>query len=155
MHDIEKKLEELGIRLDAGPEPMANYVSVQKAGSFWFFSGAGPFKDGKPAVFGRLGENLTTEEGYQAARLAGINLLAILKRELRGDWDKLEQIVKLQGFVSSTIDFYEQPKVINGASDLLVEVLGDKGRHARTAVGTNVLPFKIPLEVEMIVKVKD
>lgn len=155
MHDIEKKLEELGIRLDAGPEPMANYVSVQKAGSLWFFSGAGPFKDGKPAVFGRLGENLTTEEGYQAARLAGINLLAILKRELCGDWDKLEQIVKLQGFVSSTIDFYEQPKVINGASDLLVEVLGDKGRHARTAVGTNVLPFKIPLEVEMIVKVKD
>ncbi|MGI6255037.1 MAG: RidA family protein [Acutalibacter sp.] len=155
MHEIEKKLEELGIKLDAGPEPMANYVSVQKAGNLWFFSGAGPFQDGKPAVCGRLGENLTTEEGYQAARLAGINLLAVLKRELCGDWDKLEQIVKLQGFVSSTIDFYEQPKVINGTSDLLVEVLGEKGRHARTAVGTNVLPFKIPLEVEMIVKVKD
>ena len=155
MNEVEKKLETLGIVLDAGPDPMANYVSVQKAGNIWFFSGAGPFKNGKPAVFGRLGENMTTEEGYQAARLAGINLLAILKRELVGNWDKLEQIVKLQGFVSSTSDYYEQPLVINGTSDLLVEALGDRGRHARTAVGTNVLPFRIPLEVEMIVKVRD
>ena len=155
MNEVEKKLEAVGIVLDAGPDPMANYVSVQKAGNIWFFSGAGPFKNGKPAVFGRLGENMTTEEGYQAARLAGINLLAILKRELGGNWDKLEQIVKLQGFVSSTPDYYEQPLVINGTSDLLVEALGDRGRHARTAVGTNVLPFRIPLEVEMIVKVKD
>lgn len=155
MNEVEKKLEALGIVLDAGPDPMANYVSVQKAGNIWFFAGAGPFKNGKPAVFGRLGENMTTEEGYPAARLAGINLLAILKRELGGNWDKLEQIVKLQGFVSSTPDYYEQPKVINGVSDLFVEVLGDRGHHARTAVGTNVLPFRIPLEVEMIVKVKD
>ncbi len=155
MHEIEKKLEELGITLDAGPEPMANYVSVQKAGTLWFFSGAGPFEGGKPAVFGRLGENMSAEEGYGAARLAGINLLAVLKRELGGDWDRLEQIVKLQGFVSSSPDFFEQPKVINGASDLFVEVLGDKGRHARTAVGTNVLPFRIPLEIEMIVKVRE
>lgn len=155
MNEVEKKLEAWGIVLDAGPDPMANYVSVQKAGNIWFFSGAGPFKNGKPAVFGRLGENMTTEEGYQAARLAGINLLAILKRELGGNWGKLEQIVKLQGFVSSTPDYYEQPLVINGTSDLLVEALGDRGRHARTAVGTNVLPFRIPLEVEMIVKVKD
>ena len=155
MHEIEKRLEELGITLDAGPEPMANYVSVQKAGTLWFFSGAGPFEGGKPAVFGRLGENMSAEEGYGAARLAGINLLAVLKRELGGDWDRLEQIVKLQGFVSSTPDFFEQPKVINGASDLFVEVLGDKGRHARTAVGTNVLPFRIPLEIEMIVKVRE
>ena len=155
MHEIENKLEELGITLDAGPEPMANYVSVQKAGTLWFFSGAGPFEGGKPAVFGRLGENMSAEEGYGAARLAGINLLAVLKRELGGDWDRLEQIVKLQGFVSSSPDFFEQPKVINGASDLFVEVLGDKGRHARTAVGTNVLPFRIPLEIEMIVKVRE
>lgn len=155
MNEVEKKLEELGITLDAGPEPMANYVSVQKAGSLWFFSGAGPFEYGKPVVFGRLGENLTTEEGYEAARLAGINLLAVLKRELGGDWDKLEQIVKIQGFVNSTTDYYEQPKVINGTSNLFGEVLGERGRHARTAVGTNVLPFRIPLEVEMIVKVRD
>ncbi|MCI9475635.1 MAG: RidA family protein [Emergencia sp.] len=155
MMDVEKKLAELGIDLSAGPEPMANYVSVQKAGGFWFFSGAGPFENGKPVVFGRLGENLTTKEGYDAARLAGINLLAVLKRELGGDWDKLEQIVKVQGFVNSTTDYFEQPLVINGVSDLFGEVLGDRGRHARTAVGTNVLPFRIPLEVEMIVKVKE
>ena len=152
--EVEKKLSELGITLDAGPSPMANYVSVQKAGDIWFFSGAGPFEGGKPTVLGRLGENMTTEEGYAAARLSGINLLAILKRELGGDWDRLEQIVKIQGFVSSTPDYYEQPLVINGVSDLFAEVFGDQGRHARTAVGTNVLPFRIPLEVEMIVKVR-
>ena len=154
MNEIEKNLENLGITLDAGPEPMANYVSVQKAGDIWFFSGAGPFENGKPAVFGRLGENMTTEEGYDAARLAGINLLAILRRELGGDWNRLEQIIKIQGFVNSASDYFEQPAVINGVSDLLVEVLGDRGRHARTAVGANVLPFRIPLEVEMIIKVK-
>ena len=154
MNEIEKNLENLVITLDAGPEPMANYVSVQKAGDIWFFSGAGPFENGKPAVFGRLGENMTTEEGYDAARLAGINLLAILKRELGGDWNRLEQIIKIQGFVNSASDYFEQPAVINGVSDLLVEVLGDRGRHARTAVGANVLPFRIPLEVEMIIKVK-
>lgn len=154
MNDVEKKLEELGITLDAGPEPMANYVSVQKAGDIWFFSGAGPFENGKPSVLGRLGENLATEEGYEAARLAGINLLAVLKRELNGDWDRLEQIVKVQGFVNSAADYYEQPLVINGVSDLFGEVLGERGRHARTAVAANVLPFGIPLEVEMIIKVK-
>lgn len=152
---VEEKLKELGIELPSGPAPMANYVSVQKAGSLWFFSGAGPLKDGKATVKGRLGENLTTQEGYQAAREAGILLLASLKRELKGDWEKLEQIVKVQGFVASTDDYYEQPKVINGVSDLFAEVLGDRGRHARTALGTNVLPFELPLEVEMIVKVKE
>lgn len=154
MNEVEKKLTELGIELVMAPEPMANYVSVQKAGDLWFFSGAGPFEEGKPAIFGRLGENLTTEEGYAAARLTGINLLAVLKRELAGDWDRLEQVVKLQGFVNSTNDYYEQPQVINGVSDLFAEVLGDRGRHARTAAAVNVLPFRIPVEVEMIVKVK-
>ena len=105
--DVEKKLKELKIELSAGPSPMANYVSVQKAGTLWFFSGAGPLKDGKATVTGRLGENLTTEQGYAAAREAGIVLLASLKRELNGDWERLEQIVKVQGFVSSTDDYYE------------------------------------------------
>ncbi len=154
MNSVDEKLQELGIELTLAPSPVANYVSVQKAGDIWFFSGAGPFKDGKPAMFGRLGEDLDKEAGYEAARLTAINMLAILKRELGGDWDRLEQIVKLNGYVSSTADFYEQPAVINGASDLLVAVLGDRGRHARTALGTNVLPFRTPVEIEMIVKVK-
>lgn len=154
MHEIDQKIDALGIVLPDAPAPMANYVSVQKAGDIWFFSGAGPMKEGKPTMKGRLGENLTIEEGYQAAREGGINLISALKRALDGDWDKLEQIVKIQGFVSSTNDFYDQPKVINGISDLLVEVFGDKGKHARMAIGTNVLPFETPVEVEMIVKVK-
>lgn len=154
MNDVDIRLKELGIELEAAPSPMANYVSCQKAGDIWFFSGAGPFRNGKPDAFGRLGENMTVEDGYAASRLTAINMLAILKRELEGDWDKLEQIVKINGYVSSTNDFYNQPAVINGASDLLVEVLGDRGRHARTALGVNVLPFETPVEIEMIVKVK-
>jgi len=154
MKNINDKLKELGIDLTYTPEPLANYVSVQKAGNIWFFSGAGPMKDGKPTTTGRLGENLTTEQGYEAARETGKVLLASLNRALDGEWDRLEQIVKVQGFVSSTNDYFEQPLVINGVSDLFVEVLGDRGRHARTALGTNVLPFRIPLEVEMVVKVK-
>lgn len=154
MHDVEEKLQALGLALAAAPEPMANYVSVQKAGNLWFFAGAGPFENGKPVVFGRLGETLTTKQGYEAARLAGINLLALLKRALGGDWDKLEQIVKVQGFVNSTNDFIEQPQVLDGVSDLFGQVLGARGRHARTAVAVNTLPFGIPVEVEMIVQVK-
>lgn len=155
MNEIDKRLEELGIKLEAAPDPMANYVSVQKAGNLWFFSGAGPFENGKPVIFGRVGEDLTKEEAYDAARLSGINLLAIMKRELEGDWDRLVQVVKLQGFVNSTNDFIQQPAVINGASDLFVEVLGDKGRHARTAVATNILPFNLPVEIEMIIQVSE
>lgn len=155
MYDVEKKLQELGIELVSAPDPMANYVSVQKAGGLWFFSGAGPFVNGKPSIFGRLGENLDTKQGYEAARLAGINLLAILKRELGGEWSKLRQVVKVQGFVSSTDSFMEQPQVINGVSDLFGEVLGERGRHARTAVAVNTLPFGIPVEVEMIAYVEE
>lgn len=155
MDDVEKKLQELGIELVSAPDPMANYVSVQKAGGLWFFSGAGPFVNGKPSMFRRLGENLTTQQGYEAARLAGINLLAILKRELGGDWSRLKQIVKVQGFVNSTNDFMEQPQVINGVSDLFGQVLGERGRHARTAVAVNTLPFGIPVEVEMIAAVEE
>lgn len=154
MNKVEKKLKELGIDLPQGPEPLANYVSVQKAGDIWFFSGAGPLKEGKATIIGRLGETLTTEEGYRAARDAGINLIAALKKALDGEWDRLEQIVKVQAFVSSTTDYYEQPNVVNGVSDLFGEVFGKSGKHARTAVGVNVLPFNIPVEVEMIVKVK-
>lgn len=154
MKKVDGILKAMGIELPDVEDPMANYVSVQKAGEIWFFSGAGPMKDGKPTKIGRLGENVTTEEGYEAARQAGINLLATLKNALDGDWNKLDNIVKVQGFVNSTPDYFEQPKVINGVSDLFAEVFEDRGRHARTAVGVNVLPFGIPVEVEMIIKVR-
>ncbi len=154
MKEVDEALKALGIELPNVEDPMANYVSVQKAGEIWFFSGAGPMRGGRPTKLGRLGENVTTEEGYEAARQAGINLLTTLKNALDGDWNKLDRIVKVQGFVNSAPDYFEQPKVINGVSDLFAEVFGDRGRHARTAVGVNVLPFGIPVEVEMIIKVR-
>lgn len=154
MAQIEKRLEELGIVLPPAPSPMANYVSVQRSGNMLYFSGSGPM-EGKNAIYqGRLGENLTVEEGYQAARISGLNLIAQLKRVV-GDLDKVKQIVKVLAFVASAPDFYAQPAVMNGASDLFVEVFGEKGKHARSAVGTSVLPFGIPVEIEMIVEIEE
>lgn len=153
MGNIEKKLDKLGIKLSEGSFPIANYVSVQFDGNSLYFSGAGAIRNGKPTYVGKLGAEVTLEEGYAAAREAAINLLSVLKREI-GDLDKVDKIVKVLGFVASTSDFYNQPAVINGASDLFVEVFGDRGKHARSAVGTSVLPMNIPVEVEMIVKLK-
>ena len=154
MNELKARLAELGVDGSKASSPVANYVSVQKAGDIWFFSGALCVKDGTPVCIGRVGEDVTEEQAYQAARQCAINLLSILDKELEGDWDKFEQVVKLQGFVNSTSDFTKQPAVVNGASDFLVEALGEQGKHARTAVGVNVLPMNHPVEIEMIVKVK-
>ena len=154
MSKIEERLVELGIELPGGTKAMGTYVPVRQTGNLLYLSGNGPMRDGKILIEGRLGENLTIEEGYEAARLTMINILGVLKNEL-GDLDRIEKFVKILGLVASTNDFYDQPKVINGASDLLVEVFGDKGKHARSAMGTNVLPFKLPVEIEVIVEVKD
>lgn len=154
MSKYEKKIEELGLTLPAAPTPMANYVTARRSGNLLFFSGAGPFQEGKPVVFGKVGSDLTQEQGYEAARLTGLNLIAQLKKEL-GDLDKLKQFVKVQAFVASAPDFMAQPAVMNGASDLFVEVFGEAGKHARTAVAVSQLPFNIPIEVEMIVEVED
>ena len=153
MAKIEARLKELGLTLPESPPPMANYVSVQRTDNLLFFSGSGPFQDGKPVVFGKLGKELTIEDGYNAAKLTALNLISILKKTV-GDLDKVKQIIKLLAFVASTDDFTQQPAVVNGASDLLVEVFGDKGRHARSAIATNVLPFNLPIEIEMIVEVE-
>lgn len=154
MSKYEKKIEELGLTLPAAPTPMANYVTARRSGNLLFFSGAGPFQEGKPVMFGKVGSDLTPEQGYEAARLTGLNLIAQLKKEL-GDLDKLKQFVKVQAFVASSPDFMAQPAVMNGASDLFVEVFGEAGKHARTAVAVPQLPFNIPIEVEMIVEVED
>lgn len=148
----EKRLEALGLELPEAPSPLGSYVSVQQSGNLLFLSGAGPIRDGKPTCTGTLGKELTIEEGQAAARDTALNLLAVLKRHL-GDLDRVEQVVKLLGFVASAPDFFRQPEVINGASDLLVEVFGEKGRHARSAIGTSVLPFHIPVEVEAVVRI--
>ena len=138
-----------GISLPPATEPVGNYTQVQKVNDLYFFSGVGP-----SVGTGILGKTMTLEDGYQAARRVGLNLLGALYCALDGDWAKLEKVIKVNAFVRCTDDFYEQSKVIDGLSDLFVEVLGEKGKHARTDVGTIALPFGIPLEAEMIVEVK-
>lgn len=154
MSIIEKRIEALGLELPEAPSSMANYVTARRSGNQLYFSGAGPFLNRKPAVFGKVGRELTAEEGYAAARLAGLNLISQLKQEL-GDLDKVRQFVKVQAFVASDPEFMDQPAVMNGISDLFVEVFQEKGKHARTAVAVPQLPFNIPIEVEMIVEVDD
>lgn len=149
----EQRLRELGIVLPPPPTPVANYVPVVEVGNLLFTSGAGPLKDGRPVVQGRLGESVTVEEGYQAARLVMLNLLSGLRAHL-GTLNRIQRIVKVLGFISSAPEFAQQPAVLNGASDLLVELFGVRGQHARSAIGTSVLPFQIPVEVEMIVQIQ-
>ena len=150
---VEKRLEELGIKLPQAAAPIANYVSIVQTGDLLFMSGAGPITEGKVSLTGALGVDVSVEQGYAAAREGAINIIAALKGYL-GDLDRVEQIVKLLGFVRCSSDFAQQPAVINGASDLFVEVFGDKGRHARSAVGTNALPLNMPVEVEAVVRIK-
>lgn len=153
MSEIEKKLGELGIILPGQTISMGNYVTARRSGNMLYLSGNGPMREGKVVMSGKLGADLSIEQGYEAARITAINILGVLRNEL-GDLDKIKQFVKVLGFVQSTDDFYDQPKVINGASDLFVEVLGEKGRHARSAIGTSVLPFNLPVEIEVIVEVE-
>ncbi|MDA5193107.1 RidA family protein [Govanella unica] len=148
----EARLAALGITLPVLPAPVANYVPVVQSGNLLFVSGQLPFVDGKVAVTGKLGGNVSEEEGIHAARLCAINLLAQVKA-VTGDLAKVTRVVRLGGFVASTPDFTGQPKIANGASDLLVEVFGDAGRHARTAAGTNVLPLDAAVEFDAIFEI--
>lgn len=155
MGKVDKKLEELGITLPQPDSPIANYVPAVRTGNLLFLAGAGPAPGSDGAVpRGKLGDDVSVDEGYQAARSVGLIQLARLKVAL-GDLDRIKQFVKLLTMVNSTADFTEQPAVANGCSDLLVEVFGDKGRHARSAVGMSNLPGSIPVEIEMIVEVSD
>ena len=154
--EIEKKLADMGLELPPIPTPVANYVPAVQVGSLLFLSGHGPalLKDGKVQfIQGKVGKDLTTEEGYEAAKQVTLNLLQSIKETI-GDLDKVKRVVKLLGFVNCTEDFPNQPQVINGASDLLVELYGERGRHARSAVGMYQLPFGIAVEIEMIVEVE-
>jgi len=150
----EARLKEMGLKLPAATTPVANYVSAVRTGNLVFLSGHGPLRDDGTMITGKLGAELGTEEGYAGARQVALVLLSSLKAEI-GDLDKVKRVVKLLGMVNCTPDFIDQPKVINGASDLLVEIFGDKGRHARSAVGMNALPMNISVEIEMIVEVED
>lgn len=155
MSVIENKLRQMGLTLPESPPPVANYVPAVRTGNLLFLSGVGPAARPDGTVpNGKLGKDLTVDEGYEAARLVGVNLLARLKDAL-GDLDRVRRVVKLLSMVNATPDFTQPPAVANGCSDLLVELYGDRGRHARSAVGMNALPNNIPVEVEMIVEVED
>jgi enamine deaminase RidA (YjgF/YER057c/UK114 family) len=152
--DVEARLQELGIELPELGAPVANFVLAVRTGNLVFCSGNGPLKADGSWITGKVGTDLTIEEGYAAARLTGIQQLAVLKAEL-GDLNKVKRIVKVLGMVNSDPNFIDQPKVINGFSDLMVEVFGEKGKHARAAVGMSSLPSGIAVEIEMIVEVED
>lgn len=148
---IDGQLQTLGITLPAAAAPAANYVPFVMTGNLLIISGQLPMEAGKLAVTGRLGGGVSLEQGQQAARLCAINIIAQAKAAL-SDLDRVTRIVRLGGFVACTDDFTDQPQVINGASNLMVEVFGDAGRHARAAVGVNVLPLGAAVEVDAIIE---
>ncbi|MBX2899280.1 MAG: RidA family protein [Cyclobacteriaceae bacterium] len=151
--DFDKKLKELGIELPPASKPMANYVKAVRSGNLLFLAGHGPTRADGTNITGKVGADLTTEQGYEAARQTGISILATLKAEL-GDLNKVKRIVKVLGMVNCDDGFADQPKVINGFSDLMVAVFGEKGKHARSAVGMNALPSNIAVEIEIVVEVE-
>ncbi len=148
----EQRLKELGLILPQPPKLVANYVPAVKIGNLLFVSGHGPYNDGKTKTSGKVGRELTIEEGYQTARNVALNCLASIKATI-GNLDKVKRVVKLLGMVNCTDDFKDQPKVINGCSDLLVTIFEDAGKHARSAVGMQALPNQIPIEIEMILEI--
>ena len=151
---IDARLKELKIELPNAAAPAANYVPFVRTGNLLFTAGQLCMWNGERRFVGKLGREYTVEQGQQAARLAGLNILAQAKAALDGDLDRIQRCVKLNGFVNSVPEFTEQPRVVNGASDLMVEVLGDAGRHARTSVGVNVLPFDLTVEIDAVFEVR-
>ena len=149
----EGRLDELGIVLEPPSTPVANYVHAVRSGNLVFLAGKGPRDEAGNLITGKLGVDLTVEEGYQAARRAGIGQLAALKAEI-GDLAKVKRMVKVLGMVNATPEFTQHPEVINGFSDLMVEVFGERGKHARAAVGMGSLPRNLCVEVELIVEVE-
>lgn len=150
---VETRLAEMGISLPDAPAPAANYVPYVRSGDLVFVSGQVSMQDGS-FITGKLGDALSVEEGAAAARACALSLLAQVRAACDGDLSRLVRVVKLTGFVNSTPDFGEQPKVINGASDILVEILGDAGRHSRSAVSAASLPFDVAVEIEGIFEIR-
>ena len=155
MGEVENKLANLGITLPESPAAVANYVPVVRTGNLIYLSGVGPAKKSDGSEFkGKLGSDLNVDEGYDAARHTAINIIARLKGYL-GNLDRVDQIVKVLSMVNSDPNFVDPPAVTNGCSDLLVEVFGEKGKHARSAVGVATLPGGMPIEIEVIVQISD
>jgi enamine deaminase RidA (YjgF/YER057c/UK114 family) len=154
MNLAEQNLMRLGITLPPTTSPSANYVPARRQGNQIYISGQVPSEGGKDKFTGKLGSTFTVEQGQAAARLCAINILAQLKQALNGDLGQVVGVIRLGGFVNAEPDFQDHPKVINGASDLMVEVFGESGRHARAAVGVYSLPRNVPVEIDAIVEVR-
>ena len=151
--DAETRLSELKLELPPVSSPVASYVNSVRTGNLIYLSGKGPKKNDGAYIRGKLGENLTVEQGQEAARLTGLIILSELKQQL-GSLNKVKHVIKVLGMVNSTPDFENQPKVMNGFSDLMIEVFGEKGKHARSAVGVASLPFGMAVEIEIIVEIE-
>ena len=154
MHLFEENIKNLGLNIPELPKALANYVPYKIVGKTMYISGQAPVKNGELIYKGKVGSDISVEDGIEAARLCVINIIAAVKTGLEGDWSKLDSFVKLTGYVNCQDTFTDQPKIINGASDLLVGIFGDHGRHSRVAVGSNALPLGIAVEIDAIVQLK-
>jgi enamine deaminase RidA (YjgF/YER057c/UK114 family) len=149
---FESQLAALDLVLPVPPKPVATYIPIVRAGDLLFLSGMIPLRDGTLVMAGKLGQDVSIEQGYEAAKICVLNALAVIRQHV-GTLDCVKQVVRMVGYVSSTAEFVQQPAVINGASDLLVNIFGDAGRHARIAIGAVALPLNAPVEIELIVQV--
>ena len=154
MHMFEENIKKLGLVIPEPPVAVANYVPYKMINNTMYISGQAPTQNGELLYKGKIGYDLSLEEGIKAAELCCINIIAALKKQIDGDWDKLDCFLKLGGFVNCNSDFIDQPKVINGASDLLVSIFGEQGRHTRFAVGSNSLPLGIAVEIDAIIQLR-
>ena len=155
MSKIDQKLNSLGIALEKPSVPAANYIPYSIVGNLVFVSGQLPFQKGKLPITGIVGDEVKIEDAVQMAEICALNILSHLKEACKGDLDNVVKVVKLGGFVASSKNFFDQPTVINGASDLMVNIFGDKGKHSRFAVGVSSLPRNTPVEVEGIFEIKN
>jgi len=153
MNSIDKKLETLGITIPDAPSPAANYIPYVISGNLVFIAGQVPFENGKINYTGKVGKDIDINKAKEVAKICGLNVISVLKNAVNGDLSKVKKCVKLGIFVSCTSDFHQQPEVANGASDLMVQIFGENGKHARFAVGANSLPRNVPVEVDAIFEI--
>ena len=154
MHLFEKNIKDLGHFISEPPVAVANYVPFKVLGDLVYVSGQAPIKDGKIIYKGKVGEDVSEEDGVLAAELCCLNIIAALCKSINGDWERFDNFVKLGGFVNCKDDYTNQPMIINGASDLLVNIFGEQGKHTRFEVGSNSLPMNISVEIDAIIKIK-
>ena len=154
MHLFEKNIKDLGLIISDPPAAVANYVPFKTIDNLVYISGQGPIQNGEVLYTGKVGDDITEDDGILAAQLCCLNIIASLHKSIDRDWNKLDNFVKLGGFVNCRDDYTKHPKIINGASDLLVNIFGEQGKHTRFAVGSNSLPMNISVEIDAIIKIK-